>query len=458
MKKKVIFICILALLSALIIIVGSSYHNKTRKVILAEESTEYQEYESKRQKIRLEEKAKELIVLPSTIYVLEDGKEKNIYNRSIIKGDLSKNKVSIESEFIEPFDGGFKIKSIKENDAKKRKLTISVQEEQSVESLNLTTDIESVPIENEDNINLLSIGDSMTRTNSYSNKSQELLPNVSTVGTRTYDDGISNGEGRGGWSITDYLTRIGSENGVDSPFLFPEEIEADHYLGNTEFWKQVTFENPNGYEYEGFQKIAKGWNGENYIFNKEGYPINSEVGDVMIDPNLEENKRFVQYDGSEWKTMSPQPKTKFNFSSYIERYGDAFENKNPNYVSILLGANDYEKTPNLNETYFANSVETIIESVHEYDSNIAFIVNLPVVGNNQEVFEGAELYRSNMQQLGIQLIKRFEGRESERIYLSTTNAVVDERHIVDNIHPNEEGYSLMGESLAATLQNIRNKN
>lgn len=457
MRKSNLLAIITALILVGTIIFGNIFWSNKNEAIAKKASSEYQEYQ-------LEKKSKNTIVLPENIYILQrtdiNQKSPTIYFRNIIRGDLNNLKVQVQSELGEPIKNGWVIDN---SDVTLSPFTVTVNDHNTEELLSLSANVEIIPISNTDKMNLLSIGDSMTRENQYNKRVEELLPNINTLGTRTFDDGVTNGEGRGGWNINAYLTRIGHESGVDSPFLFPSDVPASKYYGNIEFWKNVCYDNPSGYDYDGFQKIAYGWNGTECKFNEEGFPINPNKDDVVVDPNYPDGAKFLQYDGNAWKIMSPQPKVEFNFSKYMERYEVVFEGEEPNIVSLLLGANDFQTTNGVNGVFmFIANINTIIDSVKEYNPNIEFIVNLPIVGNTQEVWSSqnkdgnAEQYRENMQKLGIELIKAFNGRESEGIYVNAMNVSVGIKHLDDYIHPNEEGYNIMGDALAAMIQKIRN--
>lgn len=413
------------------------------------------------QKLQNERDSKDTISFPQHFYVLQDDRyETSIYFRNVVKGE-SKN-ISIQSDLGKQDDDKWTLNVDKDLKTGSYPITIEVDDQQSEGTKSISSNIKVVSMDNKNKVNLLSIGDSMTRPNTYSKRVQEILTNVQTVGTRTYDNGVTNGEGRGGWTINDYMTKFGTEFGGDSPFLFPVGIEASHYLGNVSFWKDVCYDNKKGYEFEGFQKIASGWTGDNCLYDENGYPINPSKNDVVVDPNKPEGNRLLQYNGKKWRVMEEQPQYEFNFSKYMEKNKIAYTDQDPNVVTLLLGANDFQITSNIAEApSFIRNVNTFIDSVKEYNSEIKLVVNLPIVGNTQEVWEEqgikstADQYRENMQMLGQELIDQFDGRELEGIYVSATNAVVGLENMQDWVHPNEKGYEQMGDSLAAIVQAIR---
>lgn len=456
--KKVI-VLLLSLLTFFVLSFGNLHWSKEVDRVTAKAAKESQ-------KMKMREKSEQAIILPKNIYVLKGSDESpivtNLVFRNIINEDY--NAISFKSNLGKQLKDRWEITTNKKTTITSAPLEIVINPKNSSEKRELTTNIKVINKENTKNIKLLSIGDSMTRPNVYGKQVQELLPNVSTLGTRTFDDGKTNGEGRGGWTINYYVNRIGDKTGVDSPFLFPISVPGTQYLGNTAFWKNVCYKDIDGYDYDGFQKIANGWTNAQCEFDKKGYPINPSEEDVIVDPTKPENERFLQFSEGEWVGMKPQPDVEVNFSKYMERYNVAFDDKKPNVINLLLGANDFYATKGIQGVQrFMSNLDTIIESIHKYDSDIKFIVTLPVVGNTQEAWDEAgltqeaEIYKSNMQMLSRELIDRYDERENENIYVSSTNGVVGLEDMADGIHPNEEGYKKIGVSLAALIQKIRNE-
>ena len=88
------------------------------------------------------------------------------------------------------------------------------------------------------------------------------------------------------------------------------------------------------------------------------------------------------------------------------------------YVFICLGANDNKETLELNLTYY----NQIINSIKKYESNIKIGIWTPC--------GGYQTYEGNMEQIvGIKivdkfLIKNFDNRENENIYIIPTHMIV----------------------------------
>jgi hypothetical protein len=418
------------------------------------------------------------VVLPRKMYALlgdtTNIQSTDIYFKNIVKGNMNLVNVDVDASYGRQYSDRWHLEagntSIPEYNVTSGNFDVTVK----LRDMNmnvLKTAVTNVEIVSKTTpttpVRLLCIGDSMTRPNTYAKQVQDILPNVKTVGTRTYDDGVSNGEGRGGWTVSNYLNNIGMSSGVDSPFLFPVGVPGSKYWGNTEQWKKICYTDPNGYDYQGFQKIAKGWTGTDFLFDTNGYPKNPSVEDVVIDPTKPAGSRFLKWDGSEWVVMNPQPTVEFNFAKYMERYASAFGVGAPTVVTILLGANDFQTTDGINggiESYISG-IKTIINSIKAYNSAIKVVINLPIIGNTQDIWATAkgtsgtaEMYRQNMQKVGRRILTEWDNdtQLANGIYVCAMNAVIDTaQNLADWVHPNSEGYKQIGNALAALIQKIR---
>ena len=104
----------------------------------------------------------------------------------------------------------------------------------------------------------------------------------------------------------------------------------------------------------------------------------------------------------------------FDFSHYMQNNGYS----GVDYVFICLGANDNKETLELNLMYY----NQIINSIKKYESNIKIGIWTPC--------GGYQTYEGNMEQIvGIKivdkfLIKNFDNRENENIYIIPTHMIV----------------------------------
>jgi len=326
----------------------------------------------------------------------------------------------------------------------------------------------------------------MTRMALYPKHVQESLNGVKTVGIRTYDGGKVCTEGRGGWSVREYFS-YGNKNGLDSPFMFPKVISGERYLGNVKFWKNACYDLPEAYDFHGFQMIAKDWKGESssFVFDETGYPLLPHNGDVVFDPDIDGGKLLVRENGL-WAVMDGLFEWEFSFRKYINRYSCAYVSGEPNIVSILLGANDFQSKICAEQDIncYLRGIQTMIDAIKRYDSSIKIIINLPITGASQDAWGirtgcngNSEIYRRNMQMVGKEILKRWDNGSSEMqgIYVCAMLIGLDTDNSFDTVmeqvneyctkeverqenwvHPNLAGNKQMGDFLAAVLQNIRN--
>ncbi|KZB89753.1 hypothetical protein A2U94_19900, partial [Bacillus sp. VT 712] len=417
------------------------------------------------------------VVLPKKLYALLGSpssiKPLSIYFNNVIKGNTSLINVDVDAPYgrqykdryhVEPGNSAIKEYSVSSGSYD---VVIKLRDVNMKVIYSTKTNIEIVPLSSSNQVNLLCIGDSMTRLNSYAKQVQDVLPNVKTVGTRSFDNGITNGEGRGGWTVADYINNTGKTTTPDSPFLFPVGIDGEKFWGNTEVWKKICYTDSTGYDFDGFQKIAKGWDGASYLFDTNGYPTSPVSGDVVLDPSKQNGQQFLQYDGSTWQVMATQPTMEINFSKYMSRFAAAFGSNLPTHVSILLAANDFQLTEGIDngiETYIKN-IKAIVSSIKSYNQAIKIIINLPIIGNNQDFWAvstatkgTSEMYRQNMQKVGRRLLTEFDtdAQMANGVYVCAMNANLDTvENMQDWVHPNPTGQLQLGSSLAALVQKTR---
>ncbi|EJS62949.1 hypothetical protein ICW_05612 [Bacillus wiedmannii] len=403
------------------------------------------------------------IVAPRKAYILNGQENKVYYNNFILglnplvtldtdtlRGQMQNDGWYIKGERLENFNVNFLPMDMHFNLLSSKKVNFEVLD----------------PNASTGAVSMLAIGDSITRDGSYVGYVQNNLVNVKAVGTRKYDVDNFAREGRGGWKLDDYFNFYGKTTTVDSPFLFPIGIPGAKYWGNVDQWKKVCYTDGKGYDYEGFQKVAKGWTGSEFQFDVNGYPKVPSEGDVVLDPSNGKEAWFLQYVGGSWTPMVPQPTMEFNFSKYAERFAPVFEGRLPNVISILLGTNDFTFNKDAEEliTKFVSQLEEMINSIKKWDVNTKVIINLTITGNDQTAWGktngsrvNAKIFNRNIQKLGLALIKKFDQDSmlSSGIIINPMNMFLDPAKINDQVHPNTEGHAEMGKSLAATLQKVR---
>jgi len=403
-----------------------------------------------------------IIVLPKTIPVLRDSKETvlktnvqefNIYFKNIILPYREEYDIRVNCNYGKNY-GDFWRLSEYPHDVDAFDFEIVIYNEYGEKIASEKSVIELYDRNETDKpYNILFIGDSMTRAQTYIEQVSINLHNIVFKGSRNYFGHISH-EGRGGWSYKSYFSNITDVFGGASPFLFPKNI--DNYMGDIDFLKIANSENPPEYTHGGYKKHEFS---EGCVYGKEG--------------------KLYTYKNGDFELLPENPEFEFDFSKYVKKN----EIGEIDAVSILLGANDlqlttYEASDAEIEKYISNT-KRMIEEIHKYDKDIKIIVNLPVIGAEQYAWAkrmnwslGSKQYRFNVIKAADALIKRFDGEKN--IYISATLLNLDPVFGFDKepyranlycddyvmkqsnwVHPNANGYKQMGDALAAVIEAIR---
>jgi len=310
------------------------------------------------------------------------------------------------------------------------------------------------------NIRHLSIGDSITRAGGYVEQAVRCIFGGKTVGTRTYDGGTVCVEGRGGWTIEHYLARIGEPTGGDSPFLFPSGVRGAKYRGNTAFWREVTVGDPRGYDYDGFQVMARDWRTSgSYVFDSNGYPASPVIGDVVVDPSEPAGTQWRQYDGSTWPAMEPQPKVGVSFAKYLERYAPAFLSGPPTSISIMLGTVDFlSSPPDVSWATYKSRLDVLINSIRQWNPDVPIILIGPPSGGADNMWADQKITGAEFNRRIADVSRRLyatydtpDGR-AKRVYVISFLGVVSSSNMADYVHPRmPDGHDQMAPWLAGIL-------
>jgi hypothetical protein len=320
---------------------------------------------------------------------------------------------------------------------------------------------------------LLGIGDSFTQGHNYLNHLQDILSGLTSEGMRK--NGLYKCEGRGGWTISNYLTLYKDEtNGIFSPFLHPSDYT---YYGSTQFWNKV-INQPTLYETSGFQDKAT----EIGFDSTTGRLSAPSENDVMYD-DVSGGTDFIVWDGSAWATISEA--TLGSFSLDFTKYASAWNITTPDIVTILLGINSFQgATPELFDIliddWLAN-MDSFIAAIKAWNPTVKIAVLIPPAGANQDGFYAhsrlSEEYKLTMWKLADAMIEHWKNEEVNNIYISDIYASVDriygiekltgqkpfdlytgsETITYDNntVHFNTDGDNQMGERLAGLIQYLR---
>lgn len=369
-------------------------------------------------------------------------------------------------------------------------LSLTVRDYKQVALKSGSTTVELISKATSTPVRLLGIGDSITRGGAYLKHLADKLPNVTLQGLRHYDSEAANlyREGRGGWSLASYFTYF-ARNDFESPFMFPDGISGANYRGNVGFWKNI-MNDVSGYDYAGFQRIARGWAdpGAPFVYNQStGYPLNPVTGWVVFDGAKPEGEKFQEWTGSAWVTRGVQPSTwSFDFAKYLERYAVIFGAGLPTHISIMLGANDFGSLvpDSTNLATYTSRLDTLISQAQAAIPGVKIIVVVPVMGGDQNGIaanygntQNEWGFRRNLQMLARHLLTTYDTttKEATGIHVAPVNLVVDPVYgfnsstenvnrystaqttrTSDGAHPSETvGHPQMGDCLGAVVQGTR---
>lgn len=308
---------------------------------------------------------------------------------------------------------------------------------------------------NEKTLSLLCIGDSMTQAEIYITQAVKKAMGIETIGTQCRQ-GLVRHEGRGGWTLERYLTQDHSSGGHYSPFLFPKSVKGKDYYGDL-WYSDLVKRCPDSYGTAGSccEPVKKG----EYVLKDEAIYL---------------------FNGECYELFDPNPEFEFNFGKYLERNGF----KAPDAVSLLFGANDlqvidYENTKNEIQKLLER-LDVIVSEIKKYGSKI--VINLPVLGADQYSWGlrmgcrgTVKQYEYNIKMWSDALLKSYDNREKDGIYICPMMATLDnitgfdeghssaspysnaqEYHKLNWVHPSDVGYKLMGNTLAGVLCEIKN--
>jgi len=323
-------------------------------------------------------------------------------------------------------------------------------------------------------LTVISIGDSLTYDGRYLTKANVLCPDLVFDGMRNSAVFTGLAEGRGGWTLDSYFTKMYnvSPSVVSfTPFMHP--VAPYIYYGSTGFWKAVL--TTTGYDVNGFTNIAAsiGFN------SSDGYLTSPSTNDVMYDYD---NDEYKKWDGSSWVAISAATLNfSFNFAKYRSTWGIA----QPNVVTVMLGTNDFRSAASddaidtLFITWAAQMEELIASVIADNATTKIAILIAPSVNGKLNNHDDAFIQKLNARMWYARklVIDEFDEREAENIYLVDVGSSLDPDYgflpysnevpfsdytgtesrptVYNTPHPSGDGYYQMGVRLSGFLQKIR---
>ena len=247
------------------------------------------------------------------------------------------------------------------------------------------------------------------------------VPNLQMVGTHAVNETTYANQrldGRSGWSMSTFFN---VQTGTDyfNPFYHPE---GNHrYWGNTGFWAGVCGGNPGAYQ--------KRYAHYSSLCDATGWPVSPIEGDVIYDST---NQVFKEYQSNTWvQTASnvEEVKTYYTWEFNYQKYLSMWSIDVADIFGVYLGVNDFwiiEVTDERLELW-QDRLDIIISQYHSSNPTGKFVVILPntVTYQNSNHYQPLDVHR-HMWMFRDFLIKNYDNRESELIY------VVDTAHLIDS--------------------------
>ena len=412
------------------------------------------------------------ILLPRKIYLQKKaGEEWNLYFRNFIEGLRPGDEIKVYCACGAQYEDFWRVLP-EELEPGEYPLTLEVNR-----AVTATTTL----VVNEDTSDhcetLLCIGDSMTRAATYVTQTAMNVRGLETLGSRRpHAEPFVRCEGWPGYSMpTLFGEHRDNDLGLDSLFMFPKSVSAEHYWGNTRFWHNVRTQPESGF-FEGLEEFGD-------LYTEEGYPAHPVAGDTVYTPKI-----GLQQYSTDDKWIPFTDEIVFDFAKYARRY---LHGVVPDYVSVLMGANDFQVCGAPYQTYeekiviFQEKLEAMFASIRAYAPNVKLIVNLPVIGASQDAWGmrmkclgSARQYDHNVRRAVADLLTTWDTPEMEArgIVISPMLLGIDPVYGFDSeptrankyspvrvdlhinwVHPNRAGYCQMGDTLAATIVALRNQ-
>ena len=135
----------------------------------------------------------------------------------------------------------------------------------------------------------------------------------------------------------------------------------------------------------------------------------------------------------------------------IERFAELIPARRPDVVIISGGAND--AILSVNPNFYFRTIQTLINIAEAVGSTPVLMTVTPQCCDRSGIAPGVQAYNAEMRSLS--LINDIRLSDVARSFENTCQlSACDLLNIPEGLHPNNEGYNVMGETVAATLLGI----
>lgn len=350
-----------------------------------------------------------------------------------------------------------------------------------IESKNITTHVGD-PLLNTGIVNVLTIGDSHTEPGFFQASTRALIPSVVFLGTRRGNPNVNpiaiHSEGRSGWSLQNYFNSA-FFNDITNFNTFQQPTGSfSLYYGPTQTWRNALTGTNTGMWYDTAVRVG--------FDAATGLKLNPAIGDVMY---VNANSTYKYWDGSSWINTTA---TAIGLTFNMSKYRQAFLIPTPKIVSVMLGINDFSSLhPDdvLGQwATWKGRMDTIIASTKLDNPDVKFAICLPMsyfpdhIDNDVNSF--SRMKSAAMFEQRKLLIRDFDNREAENIYLVDFSSALDSQYgfhmeyqnpfpeylysgsstgwnnqqrpvMLDNVHPDENGHRQYARVFGAFIQAVR---
>ena len=366
------------------------------------------------------------IAIPSTLYLM-DNLQNDLFVKPIIKRWRPYDDYVVFSlnkgDFYRRLSTVVSIKKPENKSVLSVKL-INSDEFKTIKELKTELRVSSSEVDN-GTVYAQIIGDSYTQGGFYVSAliRNNLVPNLKMVGLRKRKEDIYD-EGRGGWRLSSYFS---VPKGLSyHAFMHPE---GDYrYWGSRDFWITAHLCAKN----EQPQRFEPGYSCSRYddyidLFDeKTGLLVNPQLGDVQYD-NAKEC--FLVFNGKEWI----EAKDEFNWAFDYGKYLSMFHFHAPDFVFVELGLNDFRSSRQSEEDYllWEKRFMQMHKSILKENEKCKIAICIPCstcgsIDNSQGAFTPKQ--DAAMWEFRSWLIKNFDHREKESIYLLDTGICIDSEY------------------------------
>lgn len=271
------------------------------------------------------------------------------------------------------------------------------------------------------------IGDSYTNSGFFKDAllDKGYCPNIKMIGLRKVTGEVGQyDEGRGGWTLADYMTVKTDSNNLN-PFFQPNSTFL--YWGSTGFWINAwkVFRGTAG---SGAEPNYSAGRYDDYLslFDETtGLKITPTTNDIMYDSSA---ASYKVWNGSAWVTTSYETYSwSFNYAKYLSMWGLT----SPAILSIMLGLNDFRDNTypeNISFSTWNANMNLVKDSYLAAVPTGKFVICIPastcgILDNESSAFTIKQ--NAAMWMLRKNIIDVYDAREEESIYLVDVGITVD---------------------------------